>query len=282
MNVAALLRASLALSCALLVAGCATSPETARGQTAALDIDAMQVETRRLAIPVGAQIAALHLINPHGELRLRIGEPGELGIVATVQRFGSAGATPEIVQQIKGDQLAVSVVYPFGPPPVDPASGRADHTRGRADLAVFVPPNLALELETTDGRIQVRRAKGDVSARSVSGIVDVSAAGTLNLSSGSGRVVARQESGTWAGESRIETTTGVVLVALPMTADITLALQSAGPITLDPGIQGAERSVVDGVNQARIVFGQGRLVFSVRSASGGIHVVPVLAAPPPR
>jgi hypothetical protein len=267
---------------AALFAGCANPPRdvaSAKAGTAATASAEFAVETLRRAIAVEAGVASLYIDNPHGELRLRLGQPGEVGIVATVQVFGAEGPRPEFAQLRKGDALHIAVRYPFAPPPVDPATGRADHTRGRADLAVFVPPDVALDLSTTDGRIQVRRARRDVVARSDSGIVDVSSAGALRIATGSGRVVARLESDAWAGRSTIETDSGPILLALPVAGDVALTIEAAGAVSHDPGLALELATTSDGHRSANGRWGKGSHTVVVRSTSGPVHVVPVLAVP---
>lgn len=272
-------RAPLAMAlAALLLAACA-APQRGAPVADPAPAAAFAVETVRRAIPVEPGIATLRIDNPHGELRLRVGQPGEVGIVATIQRFGADGPAPEFRHARKGDELGIEVTYPFPPPPVDPATGRADHTRGRADLAVFVPPDVALDLSTTDGRIQVRRARGDVTARSTSGIVDVSAGGALRLSTGTGRIVARQESGTWRGESTVETVDGAILLAVPVAGDVALSIDAGGAITHDPGLSLQGLTATDGRYRAQGRWGDGRHALRARSATGTVHVVPVIAAP---
>jgi len=262
---------------ALLLAGCASAPrETA---PAAAAIPEVSIEMLRHAIPVDAGTTTVALHNPHGELRVRIGQPGEVGIVATVQRFGTPGPLPAFETSRKGARLRIDVRYPFAPPPVDAATGRADHTRGRADLVVFVPPDVALELSTTDGRLQVRRAKRDVDARSDSGIIDVSTRGALRLSTRSGRVVARQEGGAGAGESRIETVDGPILLAVPVAGDATLLVETGAAISHDPGIAVEMGTTADGLQRASGRWGSGRHALSVRSARGTVHLVPVIPTP---
>lgn len=265
---------------ALLLAGCASAlREAAPAETQPADF---AIETLRRTMAVEPAVAVLRIDNPHGELRVRIGQPGEVGIVATVQRFGAAGPLPAFETSRKRDRLAIDVRYPFAPPPVDPATGRADHTRGRADLAVFVPPDVALELSTTDGRIQVRRARRDVDARSDSGIIDASTAGALRVATRSGRVVARQESGVWSGDSRVETEDGPILLAVPVAGDVALAVETGAAISHDPGIAVDVRTGADGRQRASGRWGSGRHALTVRSARGSVHLVPVIAVPTTR
>lgn len=268
---------ALALGAALLGAGCASPPRVAESSP---DAPAgYAIETMRSAFPIDTGITTVALHNPHGELRVRIGQPGEVGIVATVQRFGTPGPLPAFETSRKGARLRIDVRYPFAPPPVDPATGRADHTRGRADLAVFVPPDVALELSTTDGRLQVRRAKRDVDARSDSGIIDVSTRGALRLSTRSGRVVARQEGGAGAGESRIETVDGPILLAVPVADDATLVVETGAAISHDPGMAVDVVTTADGLRHASGRWGDGRHVLSVHSVRGSVHLVPVIPLP---
>lgn len=162
---------------------------------------------------------------------------------------------------------------------MDLASGRADHTRRRADLAVFVPPDMALELSATDGRVQARRAKRDVDVRSVSGIIDVSTRGALRLATRSGRVMARQESGQWSGDSRVETEDGPIPLAVPVVGDVVLVVETGASISHDPGTALDVRTTVDGRQRAMGRWGSGRHALSVRSARGTVHLVPLIPVP---
>jgi hypothetical protein len=269
--------AAAALLAALLI-GCASGPLPKLEPPAARDVATPPVEiTReRVAIALEPTTRVLSIDNPHGEIRVRVGAPGEVGIVAVLQRIGVDGVAPTIGHATKGDAVSVEVQHPLGAPPVDLASGRADHARGRADLAVFVPPGIALDLQTLDGRIQVRRAGGDVSARSIGGIVDVSAAGALRLRSERARVVARQESGHWTGESRVESDSGAILVAVPTFGDVDLEVDSGGAISVDPGLAITVQVAADGRSSARTRFGAGGQQLYVHSERGSVHLVPVL------
>lgn len=274
-------RATAAALLAALIAACASAPAPSPVAPAAdYATPTVEITRQRIAIPVNAAARSISIANPHGEIRVRMGAPGEVGIVAAVQRIGVDGVAPTIAHAAKGDSISVEVQHPLGPPPVDPASGRADHARGRADLAVFVPPGLALDLQTLDGRIQVRRAGGDVSARSIGGIVDVSAAGALRLRSERARVVARQESGSWTGESRIESGSGAILVALPAFGDIDVAVDAGGTLSVDPGLPIAVQVGTDGRSRAQARFGAGGQRLLVASDSGSVHLVPVLRLEP--
>jgi hypothetical protein len=263
---------------AVLLSGCAGAPREA---TPPATPAGFAIESLRRAIPVAADVRTLRIDNPHGELRVRIGRPGEVGIVATVQRFGADGPLPDFAHARKGERLGIVVRYPFAPPPVDPATGRADHARGRADLAVFVPPDVALDLSTRDSRIQVRRALRDVAARSEAGIIDVSTRGALRLSTRGGRVVARQESGAWDGDSTVETVDGAILLAIPVAGDVALRIESGGAISHDPGIALDLDATATGARRATGRWGSGAHALTVRSTRGTVHVVPVIALPAP-
>jgi hypothetical protein len=239
-----------------------------------------RIETMRVAIPVDARVVRLHLVNPHGDVRVRMHDLEEVGIVATVQLIGEQPTRPEFAHALKGDELGVRVTYRWGEPTYDPETGQADHGRGRADLAVFVPRRLALALGSLDGRIQVRRATGHVEATSRGGLVEVSTAGTLDLRTERGRAVARLETPTPPGDSRIEVGPAALLVAVPMDGDLAVDLDVGGMISGDPALGLVTNVRPGGRATAQRSFGRATARLLIR-AEGDVHLVPVLRTRPP-
>lgn len=259
--------------------GCANSrqPESAASRDAATP--SLEVVTREERRDLPAGTAALGVDNPHGDLRVRITDQPKIGYYALVQRLGQRPLDPVFDWRAQGDHLQLTVRYP-GDERWPPDHG---HRRGRVDLAVFVPAALALDLRTTDGFLQVRKARAAVRARTDSGSIEVSGAAELDLRSHSGAIAASQTSGEWRWPVELRTDSGRIAAAVPVYASITVDATTAGPIELEPGFPGTVAES-GGQRRLRASFGNGERLFTARSNTGEVFlragITPSVLQPP--
>ena len=134
------IRHALAGLVLLALVGCASPPrlDHAGAPDAVAPIVEIVPREYRSDLAPGTSIVAID--NPHGDVRVRITDQAKLGYYATVQRIGAQPLDPAFLWQREGERLRLSVRYP----------GEArwprnhGHSRGRVDLAVFVPASVAL------------------------------------------------------------------------------------------------------------------------------------------
>ncbi|MBK8069995.1 MAG: hypothetical protein IPK27_20960 [Rhodanobacteraceae bacterium] len=260
-----LLRAGIAgLYCVAFV-GCA-SPKL-QETLAAGEVPRVEIVPReeRRELPPGT--TGMRIENPHGDLRVRITDQPKVGYYATVQRIGEQPLEPVFDWQQHGERLELTIRYPGE----ESWLRTHGHSRGRVDLAVFVPAAVALDLRTTDGFLQVRKARASVRARTESGSIEVSGAADLDLRSATGAIAASQTSGHWRTPIELHTRSGRIAVAVPVYAGISVDAMTRGRIELEPGFTG---SVFESGGKRRLQakFGDGGRAFRSRSDLGEIFL----------
>lgn len=253
----------------LLIAlvGCAGSPRTDSAAAQQASAPAFEIVPREERRELPAGTTAMRIENPHGDVRVRITDQPKVGYYAMVQRIGEQPLDPIFDWQQQGERLQLTVRYPGD----DHWPRNHDHSRGRVDLAVFVPAGVALDLRTTDGFLQVRKARAAVRARTDSGSIEVSGAAELDLRSDSGAIAASQTSGSWSAPIAVQTRSGRIAMAVPVYADIVVDARTRGRIELEPGFPG---TVVEseGHSQVQAKFGAGGRELTLRSESGEIFL----------
>jgi hypothetical protein len=209
----------------------------------------------------------MQIDNPHGDLRVRVTDQSKVGYYAMVQRIGEQPLDPVFDWQQRGERLQLVIRYPGD----ERWPRNHDHSRGRVDLAVFVPAGVALDLRSTDGFLQVRKARAAVRARSDSGSIEVSGAAGLDLRSDSGAIAASQTSGSWSTPVAVHTRSGRIAMAVPVYADVAVDARTSGRIELEPGFPG---TVIESQDHSSLQakFGAGSRELTVRSETGEIFL----------
>lgn len=258
----------MALLCAW-VAACAGAPRPDAREAAdgpAVPVQILPLEARH-EVPAGTVV--MQVRNPHGDLRVRITDQAQVGYYAMVQRIGAQPLDPIFDWKQRDGRLLLTVRYP-GEEQWEPADG---HRHGRVDLAIFIPAALALDLGTTDGFLQVRKARAAVRARTEAGSMEVSGAADLDLRSDSGAIAASQNSGQWQTAVEIHSDSGRIALAVPVYADIALDAETGGRIDLEPGFPGAVVPTDQG-SRLQAKFGRALREITVRSQTGEIFIRP--------
>lgn len=241
---------AIALSCLL----CASFAAASWGQKAAPD---GTIDNFRWTGPL-APAAGVSVLNPYGDVRVRVADGGEVEVSAMIQRWASQPATAEVRLGRRRGRLTIEVVYPA-------ASGQ---DLRRVDLTVFVPAGAPLAVRTRDGLIQARGLANDVRLESAGGDVVVATTGAArvcvergNISAVLGRDSRRA--------SRLATRQGDITLRLPADADARVKIRAAGEIAVQRPAQLERRTA----RKAIVTLGQGTHLLSLETRRGGVTLL---------
>jgi|GEM_PF-4270164 len=112
----------------------------------------VRLERSDQAFALGRDVVRVEIDNPWGEITLRNRDERELGVHAVIQCLPPAFAPAALRTRRDRGTLRVAVEFP------------AAAARGRIDLAVYLPADVAVVLATRDGRIAAKRRSGPVEA----------------------------------------------------------------------------------------------------------------------
>lgn len=241
----------------LALAACTTS--TPRMESPAGEARLERID-RVFALDPGVTLVAVD--NPWGEINVRDHGRHEVGMHAVVQRLPPRFAEARFESRREGDILHIEVHLEG----LDRAT--PDTSQGRADIALYIPKQVALSLRTDSGRIATRKRDGAVEARSRSGEIQAASKQRLVVHSGSGQVRAMAMGANWSGTSEIETDSGRAIVLVPTFGDVTLDAQTGG--TLRSGFGLSIHTLADGRRSARASYGRGASNLKVHSRTGEI------------
>src|SRR5262245_15451589 len=134
-----MLRRAGVLFAVLLATGCAEKSQDTSGRT---DV---RVERTDKEFDLDAGIARVAIDNPWGEINVKSRDEREIGIHAVIQHLPPKLADVDFKTRREGDTLYMDVVVEGATATSDRASAGA-----RADIAVYLPTDLALKLSTRD------------------------------------------------------------------------------------------------------------------------------------
>ncbi|MET0230941.1 MAG: hypothetical protein ABW186_08440, partial [Rhodanobacteraceae bacterium] len=211
---------------------------------------------------IDSGVTRIAIDNPWGEINLRGRDEREVGIHAVIQHLPPAFAEVKFESHRDGDTLRIVVVVAGGAKP------DATPRPARADLAVYVPNDLALALSTRDGRIAAKRRAGAIEATTTSGEIQASSYGRLTLKSDSGQIRAIAIGKRWQGASEVSTDSGRIVLLVPTFGDVALAAQTGGNLSTNFGL--SVHAQPDGAREAHARYGAGSSPLQVRSRSGEI------------
>lgn len=206
------LNRAFSLACWIGLSGCALAPTRT---TVLADCTRSAVDWPRAdgVVPLAAGIRHIVVDQPEGSLFVRAGADDRVEWHAVVQCPQSQRGVPSLRVEDRGSRQELEVGF----------VGAGSDATERIDLTVWVPRQLALELVTDAGRIEVRGHRASVRARSTSGAISVAAAGELRLTSASGDIDASPRDADRAWPMTIETGGAVRLVvlrSLPVSLDL--------------------------------------------------------------
>ncbi len=193
--------------------------------------------------------------NPHGTVRTRPGNPGGIVLLANVQEHqGGPNARVHHERTEEGLRLWVELDEAGEPHP-------------QVDLGLRIPTDVEIEIETTDGLIEIKDHAASVRARSTSGAIRVAGSGPLRARSESGRVAVVFRDAPSARTSEVQTTSGEIVTWLPDSPDLLLQAATRGEITTDFSIDiDREPETQWKSARARIGIGDAELVLSSEAA----------------
>lgn len=218
------MRAAIALSLALL------APASSLGaQPAPEDWTIERTEWRDPELAA----TSVEVINLHGDVRVRAGDPVGVRLIALVQHHRDDPRAAEVAAEPTERGVRIEMRYP-----ADPAGGAAaEWERRRVDVTVLVPPAAAVRVETATGLAEVKGLGSGVEARSRAGDIVVRAAGPIVARSDHGAIFAQPRRTDWPRPSRLETVTGEIRVELPRDGAAAVRLETRGEITTDYTIE---------------------------------------------
>jgi len=249
------LRRTGAVLLLLLASACSQAPPTQTRGTARID----RVD-REFEIADG--ITRIAIDNPWGEINVRGRDEREVGIHAVIQHLPPAFADVKFESHRDGDTLRIEVVVAGGAKP--DATPRA----ARADLAVYVPNDLALALSTTHARISAKRRGNAIEATTTSGEIQASSYGALTLKTDSGQIRAIAIGKRWPGTSEVSSESGRIVLLVPTFGDVALQAETGGRLSTNFGL--SIHALPDGRHEAHARYGAGSSPLHVRSRSGEI------------
>lgn len=239
----------------LLVAACSEKAPTVERAGARID----RVD-REFDIDEG--ITRIAIDNPWGEINVRGRDEREVGIHAVIQHLPPAFGDVRFESHRDGATLRIDVVA------TGDAKPEATPRAVRADLAVYVPNDLALALATRDARISAKRRGNTVEASTTSGEIQASSYGRLALKTDSGQIRAIAIGKRWQGASEVATKTGRVVLLVPTFGDVALTAETGGRLTTNFGL--SIHALANGRSEAHARYGAGSSPLQIRSDSGEI------------
>jgi hypothetical protein len=217
-----------------------------------------------------------------GNLSVEAGAPGEISLIANVQARGferkrNAENHGYFQTVISGDTLRIGREHEHVIVRI-PLFGRNDVT---VNYALRVPPTVALDLQTVNGRIATRGVNAATDATTVNGPIDLETSGTgvVSARTVNGRVVAKFLR-TFQG-AKLKTVNGSVEALLPSTASFVCDLsqvngdfEASFPVSIHshPGSRRVSGEVNGGQYSLKIVTVNGDIQLTNSS--------PIPAAPP--
>jgi hypothetical protein len=206
--------------------------------------------------------------NPYGDVRARRADGTSAAVYAAMQRHRDDPRPWNVAIAEVTDGLSVHVELAAGT--ATGAAPAADWTPRRVDLTVYVPPGARLSVQTEGGLIEGKRLASDIEARSRSGEIVITTAGSVDARSQEGRIRYSFLKPDWTGAARLTTRSGDIILNLPHGANVDLAIHTRGVIAagaaLAPGASAPSR---DGL-EAKLGAGGSPVV--VESETGRVEV----------
>ena len=238
----------------LTASACTPSSRTSDSNSANVRIERTDQE-----FDIPRDVTRIAIDNPWGEINVRSRDEREVGIHAVIQRMPPQFAAIKLTSHRDGDTLRIDVV-------LEGASEGAQ--AGRADIAVFVPNDLALSLRTRDARISAKKRGGALEAATDSGEIQASSFSRLNLHSRSGQIRAAAIGKRWSGVSEISTESGRIVLLVPTFGDIALTAQTGGKLSTGFGL--SVHALANGGHEAHARYGAGTSELRASSTNGEI------------
>lgn len=206
---------------------------------------------------------AIHLVNDHGDIRIKSSADSGFDFAGTVQKLGGEQRDAEFRTEKIAAGLALVVQTP-------------EDWNGRVDSGARVPKGAPLRLRTGAGLIQVRTGDNDVDAASKSGKIHLRTMGRLIARTDSGDILASFQ-GTEYGETAgsIESTTGNIDVWVQPGAALVI-VTTGGVLTNNiPDSIGSTRSGGRGASIVELGTDGARLNIDGGAGAISVNLLPV-------
>lgn len=251
------LRNASVLVAAFLAAACSQTPQSADERTEA------RIERIDKEFDLASGVTRIAIDNPWGEINVRGRDEREVGIHAVIQHLPPRFANVVFKTHRDGDTLHIDVIVAGATATTD-----RENAGARADIAVYVPTDLALKLSTRDSRIFATRRAGAIEATSDSGEIHASSLAQLTLRSNSGQIRAIAIGKDWQGPSEIVTETGRIVLLVPTFGNVSLNADTGGKLGTGFGL--SVHSLPNGGHEAHARYGAGTSSLRAHSTSGEI------------
>ena len=223
-----------------------------------------QIERWQRDIEFTDTIKSIKIENLHGNLTLKQTEAASIGIQGVEQRLGRTPEAAQFEVRTVDGQLQLAIRYAS-----DAISGAVDgHLKGRVDLAVFVPKNVALELRTSFADLVARKLHNPIQARSDSGRISVSTSLASDLISETGNVIYLPSDCAAAMGAKIQTNGARALVDVPIYCVLRLDVRA--------------KSLIVGQDPVALTAGRWQQIFPTTAkpqATSSSDAVMLIAAP---
>ena len=205
------------------------------------------------------------VINTFGNVRARFGGyDGLVEVRATMQQPQQDADRLELHAEHTPTGVTLRVRRP----------GEGPRGKRRADLVVFVPQGVALQIRTDEGLVDARGLRSSLEASTASGPIKVrSIDGELQLSSKSGSLLAFLEPRAAHAAQSLRSGNGAVTVSMNEDQDLTLHLEGNGLISTDFSMMLDYAVGRQPRKKARVVVGKGTTVMTLASRAGHIRVL---------
>lgn len=250
---------AIAFASAYVLSGCGSN----KPNHAALSASEARIERLDKAFDLDADIKRVAIDNPWGEINVRSRDEREVGVHAVIQHLPPKFANVEFKTHSEGDTFYLDVAVDGATATTDRASAGA-----RADIAVYLPTDLALKLSTRDARIFATRRTGAIEATSDSGEIHASSLARLTLRSNSGQIRAIAIGKDWQGTSEIVTGSGRIVLLVPTFGNVALSAETGGKLSSGFGL--SVHSLPNGGHEAHARYGTGTSSLRAHSTSGEI------------
>lgn len=173
---------------------------------------------------IADSVTTLHISNPNGDIRIRAGNAGTVLVHAVTQ-----GTT-----KVPAARWSVHASPHRWQLRVPRARTVAAGLNTRVDLVILVPTDLALDLRSQHGRIDVRKHDALVRSRNDTGTTIVTSTVAINLQSDDGPIVGALIGAEFKADSKVTSQTGAIDLAISAPARFDTSVQACGGIAGRP------------------------------------------------
>jgi hypothetical protein len=214
--------------------------------------------------------SAIHIVNNHGDIRLRHGgSEGNLEVAAVFQQLAIDGSTLVLEVAVTDDLAEVTVVRLDSTGKPAPQAPRGD--KARSDLAVLVPEGFPVRAEGRSGLIEAQGVHTDVDLHTVNGTIRaVKTHGRITAHSEGGTIEITLEPSATKAPQTLSSVTGSITVFTPPTNDLDITLATSGAFVTDYSLAVEHRDHEEPNKTATATIGRGGPTLIMNSRRGDL------------